>query len=283
MKTIRLVYPDYLSGGLDEYYFGSLLMSHIIPENDKQKTVIVPLAPPDGKRREIIDGIYAKDEVVDAINKAKEKIESESPDRIITIGGNCMVSVAPFDYLHKTGKKTGILWLDAHPDVSNSSSGYANAHSMVLSSLMAKGEDCFTDLMNNRPFESDEILYIGLQSLLDYQKKFLDDVGVSYTVQNEKFLSDGEIISFIKRFDQILVHLDIDVLDEKRFHSTYFANPELTGDGSSGGRMSIEKLSQILSLIADNSDIRGFTIAEYLPFDEYKLRKMFSQLKIFTE
>ncbi len=62
-------------------------MSHIIPENDKQKTVIVPLSPPDGKRREIIGGIYAKDEVVNAIKMAKEKIESESPDRIITIGG----------------------------------------------------------------------------------------------------------------------------------------------------------------------------------------------------
>ena len=81
-------------------------------------------------------------------------------------------------------------------------------------------------------------------------------------MQNESFLSDEDIISFIKKFDQILVHLDIDVLDEKRFHSTYFANPELTGDGFSGGRMSIEKLSQILTLITDNSDVRGFTIAE---------------------
>ena len=127
---------------------------------------------------------------------------------------------------------------------------------------MAKGEDCFTNLMDNLPFKSDEILYVGLQNLLDYQKKFLDDAGLSYAVQNESFISDSEIISFIKNFDQILVHLDIYVLDEKRFHSTYFANPELTGDGSSGGRMSIEKLSQILSFIADNSDVRGFTIAE---------------------
>ena len=37
MKTIRLLYPDFASGGLDEYYFGSNLMAHILPKNDKQK------------------------------------------------------------------------------------------------------------------------------------------------------------------------------------------------------------------------------------------------------
>ena len=33
MKTIRLLYPDYLSGGLETYYFGAKLLAHILPEN----------------------------------------------------------------------------------------------------------------------------------------------------------------------------------------------------------------------------------------------------------
>lgn len=33
MKTIRLLYPDYISGGLDTYYFGSKLLQYILPEN----------------------------------------------------------------------------------------------------------------------------------------------------------------------------------------------------------------------------------------------------------
>lgn len=28
MKTIRLLYPDHLAGGLDTYYFGARLMAH---------------------------------------------------------------------------------------------------------------------------------------------------------------------------------------------------------------------------------------------------------------
>ena len=67
------------------------------------------------------------------------------------------------------------------------------------------------------------------------------------------------------------------------FHSTYFANKDLIGDGSGGGKMTIEQLSSILKCIADNADIVGFTISEYLPFDEYKLHKMFAGIKMFND
>lgn len=282
MKTIRLLYPDYVSGGLEEYYFGSKLMSYIIPENKNQPVVRVDIAPPDGKEKETEDGIYGKREVISGIKDAMAKLEAENPDRVITIGGNCIVSQAPFDYLHGKYKNTGIIWIDAHPDVSMVKDGYPNAHAMVLGSLMGGGDESLSRLMKNEKFRPSDILYIGLQGLHDYQKKFLDDKGVNYKIQTEAFISDEEIIGFLKRFDHVLVHFDIDVLDEKLFHSTYFANPRLSGDGSGGGRMTVGKLSGILKCISENSDVVGFSIAEYLPFDEYELHKMFAGLDIFT-
>ena len=45
MKTIRLLYPDHVSGGLDTYYFGANLMTHILPENENQPLVKVAAAP----------------------------------------------------------------------------------------------------------------------------------------------------------------------------------------------------------------------------------------------
>lgn len=136
--------------------------------------------------------------------------------------------------------------------------------------------------MKNPVFKPDEILYVGLQSLHDYQEKFLKDLGVDYKVQELEFVSNDEIRAFMSRFNHILVHFDIDVLDEHFFHSTYFANPELVGDGAGGGRMRMEKLSEVLRLIAENADVVGFTIAEYLPFDEHRLHKMLSGIKLFT-
>lgn len=283
MKTIRLVYPDSVSGGLKEYYFGSLLMSHIIPENGDQPLVKVDIPAPDDDNRGIRDGIYALDDVLAGIDDAKLKIGEADPDRIITIGGNCLVSLAPFDYLHGRYGEVGIIWIDAHPDVSSPHDGYPYAHSMVLGSLLGKGDKHLVERMDNPSFRPDQLLYVGLQGLLDYQRETLDNLGVDYRIQTESFISPEEIRAFAGKFRHILVHLDIDVLDERRFHSTYFANPELVGDGSGGGRMTIDELGEFLEVIQDSSDVVGLTVAEYLPFDEYRLHRMFERIRIFKD
>jgi len=283
MKTIRLLYPDHASGGLDTYYFGANLLQHILPNNPNQPLIKVDIPPPDDKEKIITNGISSEKEVLNGVEDAQKKIEAEKPDKIITIGGNCLVSLAPFDYLHGKYKKTGIIWIDAHPDVSTVNDGYPMAHAMVLGSLLGYGASQLSGKMKNDKFKPDEILYVGLQPLHNYQDKFLKDVGVKFKIQDKEFVKDEEIKEFMKRFEHILIHLDIDVLDEHFFHSTYFANPELVGDGACGGKMKMDKLSEILGLITNNSDVVGFTIAEYLPFDEHKLHKMFSKIKIFNE
>jgi len=57
----------------------------------------------------------------------------------------------------------------------------------------------------------------------------------------------------------------------------------MVGDGAGGGRMTMEKLSEVLQLITGSSDVVGFAVAEYLPFDEHRLHKMLSGIKLFTE
>lgn len=282
MKTIRLLYPDYVSGGLETYYFGANLMAHILPENENQPLIRVDILPPTGEEKKVADGIYGKEEVVSGILDAMGKIEDAQPDKIITIGGNCMVSQAPFDYLHGKYGNLGLIWIDTHPDVSATKDGYPNAHARVLGSLLGQGDAALSDLRKSPAFNPKDLLYIGLQDVHDYQRNFLDDMGVGYKIQTEEFVTDQEIRAFAGRFDHILVHFDIDVLDERFFHDTYFANPDLVGDGSGGGKMTLEKLSEILQTIQNCSDIVGFTIAEYLPFEAERLHKMFSNLKILT-
>ena len=283
MKTIRLLYPDHVSGGLATYYFGANLLQHILPANPRQKLVKVEIAPPDSEEKPVTNGIFAEDEVLAGIQDAQNKIAEEKPDRIITIGGNCIVSLAPFDYLHGLYENTGIIWVDAHPDVSTVADGYPNAHAMVLGSLLGYGAKQLSGQMKNRKFQPNEILYVGLQGLHSYQERFLNDLGVTYQVQEQTFLSDDEIRDFMKRFDHILLHFDIDALDERFFHSTYFANPKLVGDGAGGGKMTMETLSHVLKLITENSDVVGFTVAEYLPFDEHRLHNVFKGITLLTE
>ncbi|MGI6051608.1 MAG: arginase family protein [Bilifractor sp.] len=281
MKTIRLLYPDYVSGGLETYYFGAELLQYILPQNLAQPLIRVDIVPPDGKEKVVTDGIYGRDEVAHGIDSAYEQITKEQPDKIITIGGNCLVSFAPFDYLHGKYDNTGILWIDAHPDVSVKENGYPCAHAMVLGSLLGAGDPVMTDRMQNSFFHAQDLMYVGLQGIFDYQKKFLDKAGVNYRIQTKEFVPENEIISFLNNHDHILVHFDIDALDEHLFHSTYYANPAAEGDGSGGGRMTVEQVGQVISLAEKYSNVVGLTIAEYLPFDEEHLHKMLSGLKIF--
>lgn len=125
-------------------------------------------------------------------------------------------------------------------------------------------------------------MYIGLHELHGYQEKFLKDMNVDYSVQAEAFISDDEINSLMRCFDHILVHLNIDVLDASSSHSSYLANKDLGGDRSSRGRMTIEKCACVLKGITENADAVGLTIAEYLPFDEHKLRNLFEGINIFN-
>ena len=283
MKTIRLLYPDWLSGGLQTYYFGANLLQHILPANPNQPLVKVDIAAPDGLPRTVQDGIYGKDEVLSGIRSAQKVIAEHHPEKIITIGGNCLVSQAPFDYLHGLYPDAGIIWIEVHPDVSMAKDGYPNAHAMVLGALLGKGEKAMVEMLNNPAFKANELLYVGLQGLHDYQAEFLDKLGVDYKIQTEHFIDDEEIETFAKKFDHILVHLDIDVLNPQSFHSTYFANPELVGDGSGGGKMGIDQLGRILQRIARSTNIVGLTVAEYLPFDEERLSKMFASIDLFNE
>lgn len=283
MRTIRLLYPDYLSGGLDTYYFGAKLLAHILPENKNQQTFEVKVPYPSNTKYATKNGIYAKDEVITELRDAAKIIEENKPDKIITIGGSCMVSQPAFDYLNGLYENVGIMWIDAHPDVSMAKDNYPNAHAMVLGALLGKGEPTLTALNKSVPVNPKNILYIGLQEMHDYQQMFLDELGVDYTIQTESFLTINEIRRFSQQFDHVLVHFDIDVLNPTEFHSTYFANPELVGDGSGGGKMTLNELSAILENITQTTDFIGLTIAEYLPFDEYRLHNILKKIPIFSE
>nr|WP_314444159.1 arginase family protein [uncultured Campylobacter sp.] len=281
MKTIRLLYPDFLSGGLDEYYFGAQLLCLIVPPNDDQPLIRVPISAPNDEKKPVKGGIYARDEVEAGVKSALNLIERENPDKIITIGGNCIVSLAPFDYLHGKYGDTGIIWLDAHPDVSTPQDGYAYAHAMVLGTLLGQGDAGLRALMKNGAFEPQNLLYVGLQGLHDYQEGYLNKLGVKFKIQDKNFIPHAEIAAFCAKFKRVFIHLDIDVLDAAFFHSTYFANPELTGDGSGGGRMKMSELKEILRLINQSCDVSALSIAEYLPFDEFRLRETLEVMDIF--
>src|SRR3546814_987501 len=80
----------------------------------------------------------------DGCSSDLEAIERHAPDRIVTLGGDCLVDLAPMAYLSRRyGEKLGVLWLDAHPDVM-SAAEFSHAHAHVLALLLGRGDEAFT-------------------------------------------------------------------------------------------------------------------------------------------
>ena len=142
----------------------------MLPENASQPLFAVDVAAPGKRAHAAQEGINDLKEIVSGMRSAAEILERERPERIITIGGNCIVSLVPFDYLHALYPDAGIVWIDAHPDVSTPEDGYPFAHAMVLGSLLGSGAAALRKRMKSAPFDPQKLLYVGLQDLHDYQQ-----------------------------------------------------------------------------------------------------------------
>ncbi|WP_432646316.1 arginase family protein [Mitsuokella sp.] len=284
-KTIRLQIGDWQAGAKTAYYKGSQLLSMLAPENPNQKHIVVPIDAPTDVPLKEENGVTAQQAVLGNVQRAKAVIQKEQPDRIITLGGNCLVSQAPFDYLHgKYGETLGVIWFDAHPDISNPQM-FNHEHAMVVANLLGAGDPVLHAEVEH-PLRPAQILYAGLQPLLASEAQELHRLGVTYTVQEHGMLPTDAILTWLKQhhFSKVAVHWDIDVLSPDDFHAQYFAEPDVPMfAGSSHGISTIREMSEKLQAIQQAADIVGLTIAEYLPWDAIRLQQTMQGLDIFTK
>jgi arginase len=137
--TLRLLWPQWQGAGTSSvrelapefpfdvarrgYAVGSAVLAAVLPAHDGP-TAAVPVAMDDAGL-ELRDGIEAKDVVVAQLARAFEVIREYDPARIVTLGGECAVSVAPFAELaRRYGDDLAIVWIDSNPDVGTPASQY---------------------------------------------------------------------------------------------------------------------------------------------------------------
>ncbi|WP_159316411.1 arginase family protein [Mammaliicoccus sciuri] len=282
-KTIRLIAPDWQAGGKSAYYYGANILKWLIPNNQDQQEFKINVEEPNEAELKLENGVYGQSQIKNQVIQAQDILDKEQPDKVITLGGNCIVSQAPFHYLNqKYGEKLGVLWIDTHPDISYPEN-YTNEHAMVVANLLGEGDTHLSELVKT-PLKTNQFLYVGLQELLDFEKENLKRLNFEYKVQGKNSLNYEEIQQWIDKneFTKIAIHFDIDVLDPKEFRSTYFAEPNVEEFPAASGQMSLSQLNDILTGISKNNEIVGFTVAEYMPWDEMNLRNVLKDLNIFN-
>src|SRR5699024_7090460 len=126
-------FPQWQGGYNLNYTLGSELLAWLAPEND-QPTVRIPVTQDsEGNERK---GIKAREQLIKQLKATNHIIQAHQPDRIVMFGGNCLANQAPLAYFNEQyNGKLGLLWIDAHPDISTPCH-INEGHAMVLAHLL---------------------------------------------------------------------------------------------------------------------------------------------------
>lgn len=282
-KTLRLLFPQWQGGNNPPYHFGAQLLSWLAPEH-LGPVEEVPVNLPDGSTLAPEGGIIGRSALLRQLYAARALIDKHQPDRLVVLGGDCLVDLAPFAYLNERyDADLAILWVDAHPDILTPND-FQHAHAMVLGNLLGEGDPDFLKAVK-RPIKPANVMYAGLQATMDVETAMIARLGLSSASPGELACSSEPVLQWLKSTGakHLAIHFDLDVLDPTLFRSLLFANPDVpasTWDGIAQGKMTMAQVVRLLGDVANVIDVVGIGIAEHLPWDALALKNMLTKLPL---
>lgn len=286
-KTLRLLFPQWQGGNNPNYYFGSELLSHIVPKGSQAETVQVSVAKELSQELPLEHGVIGESGLLKQLAEASRILEEKAPEKVITLGGDCSISQAPFDYLHgKYPDTLGILWIDAHSDMSTINDSNRE-HMMVLGNLLGHGAPQFAEKVQH-PFKIEQVMLVGLKyeelRPCDHQ---VDELQMNYRTPDKLAGDSRALVGLINQnhIKQLAIHFDLDVLSPQDFRSTHPGKPHLAIDKFPApvGTMTLDQITRIIHDVSEKAEIVGFSIGEHLPWDAINLRNALASVEIFRE
>lgn len=286
-KTLRLVFPQWQGGNNPNYVFGSELLSHIVPQSNKAETIRVTVEKDFSQELPLENGVIGESGLLEQLAEAERILAEKAPEKVITLGGDCSISQAPFDYLHgRYPESLGILWLDAHSDMSTIKDS-TRGHMMVLGNLLGQGAPQFSEKVQH-PFKVEQVMLAGLKyeelRPCDHQ---VDDLKMNYLTPAELAEDSQLLIEWINQnqFKQLAIHFDLDVLSPQDFRSINPGKPYLDLEKFPVpiGTMTLDQIGGIIQDGSEKTEIVGFSIGEHLPWDAINLRRTLESVEIFSE
>lgn len=282
--TLRLNMPQWQGGNREDYYFGSQLLAWLAPlANGPVETVLVP-EPKPGETLEIENGIVSRAALLQQARAARQAIEKHRPDRIVTLGGDCLIDLAPMAYLNtRYGGKLGVLWVDAHPDVLTPKDS-SHGHTYVLSALLGRGDPDLVGEVDTL-VQPSHVMYAGLDAWMPTEGDIISELSLRRAGSDALADSSAPVLDWIasEGITHLAVHFDIDVLDPKTFGPVLFNKPDAPPDEWADvprGRMAPDQVVRLLHDVAAACDIVGLAIAEYMPWEAIATRNLLRKLPL---
>lgn len=285
--TLRLNMPQWQGGNRPDYWFGSELLAWLAPAASGPVETVPVAEPQPGETLAEQNGIVGRAALLRQARAAHQAIERHHPDRIVTLGGDCLVDLAPMAYLNtRYGGTLGVLWIDAHPDVLTPSDS-PHGHTHVVSALLGRGDP---DLVGEvaTPVKPSHVMYAGLDAWTPVENDAIERFGLRHAGAEMLADSSALVLEWIagEGIAHVAVHLDVDVLDPARFGPVLFNKPNASADFLAGvprGRMTPAQVVRLLRDVAAACDFVGLAITEYLPWEAIATRTLLRQLPLLAD
>jgi arginase len=197
---------------------------------------------------EKVAGIRALDVLVEnrrLIQKALAGID----DRVITVGGDCAVDIAPIAAARaRYGDALTVLWIDAHPDVYSPQTLPSGAfHGMMVRALLGDGP---AGLTPEQPLTPQQVIIAGERAGDVSEHEYLAKTGLRRLGVDdlERALDDLR--------GPVYMHIDLDVLEPTVFGSTCYPEPNGV------------QPQRLIDLISQVDGIVGAAITEHAPYGD---------------
>lgn len=285
-NTLRLIYPQWQGGDIAKwitevkdpeqasrgYYLGAHLLDFLAPSTG-QKTLTVPVST-ELCKRVVTDGVLDRDAIAQQTRAALDILDIEKPDRIVTLGGECSVSVVPFTWLaSKYPDDVAVIWIDAHPDITLPGDVYPAYHAMAVTALMGDGNK---KILGQLPAKIDpsKILFVGLRDWeRDEIKVRQNEYGIKHLTPEETVSGSEKVIEWLRNTgaSNVVIHFDMDVLDP---------NEIIAAVGVVPNGMKIAEVVRVINDVAKEKNLVGLTVAEPMPRTAIILKEMLNQLPL---
>jgi arginase len=209
------------------------------------------------------------DAVVDIVRGTAERVEEAVGDGpLLVLGGDCSIELGVLAGHLARDESIGLVYLDLHPDLNTPRTvtegtfdwmGMAHALGVEGAAPELAGAGPRTPLLREdqvfflaygpkaaRPFELDVMVRRGLPGIPE------DEV-----IRDPEAAAGRVLTDFAARFDRLLVHFDVDVID---FNDAQLSEDALRGDG-----ITLDAAVRALTVLAGSDRLSAVTVTELNP------------------
>ncbi len=270
-RHLNLFYPQWQGGGQDRStYEGALELKKIYCKETTFSEVEVSTEDVSKSKNNIIG--YA--EIFKQLVQSKALIIQEQPETVFTIGGGCDADVASISYLNEKMKgEMTVLWFDAHGDINTPESSVSKYfYGMPLRTLLGDGEKAIVKLAYPSLLPS-QLIMLGIRDLDEAEKEYIVEQNISMFAVNDIEQRIDLVIKAVKKkgYENIYVHIDLDVLDSDEF-------PHVPVPAPSG--LKVNTFKELLKKLDKEFKIIGLGLFEYQASEGHTIELLEDIIKI---